>query len=575
MQAVILAAGQSSRMYPFNNGSHKSMIKIMGKPIIYYTIEALKNSGITDLIIVVNAENKIGEYFGNGKKFGVSIKYSTQKDPQGAGDALILAGKHITGDFFLLNASHVDVDTFIGDLQKGKKEGGKAVLLAKNKPGGVLQGILKFKGDKVEEIIEKPKNVQPPYLYVVGIYLLPYDFLKILQNTPPEHYQLEKAISLYAKNNSVLFQKTLKETVSLKYPWDILGVKNYLLKNIKENISPAAKIAKSAEIIGKVFLEDGVSIMENVVIKGPCYIGQNAYVGNNAVLRGGIDIGKNAVVGANMEIKNSTLMQNSTTHSGYIGDSVIGENCKIAAGFFTANVRLDRANIKTQVKEEKIDTGLGMLGVMLGNDSNLGIKVTTMPGIIIGRNVIVGASTTVMNNIADNTKYYTRFQEIVSKKNTHKPIVLFDIDYTLFDTASFKESKLLSHKIYQEVAEVLSNLSKIATLGIFSKGETEFQKTKLKKTGMIKFFKENNIHIFADKDVNLINVLKKYASTKLFLVDDKLEILYSAKKHMSGIVTIWVKRGPFAENQKEIFGFKPDAQVENLSEVVRIVKSNL
>ncbi len=152
--------------------------------------------------------------------------------------------------------------------------------------------------------------------------------------------------------------------------------------------------------------------------------------------------------------------------------------------------------------------------------------------------------------------------------------VLFDIDFTLFDTQTFKDSKLTKYTSYGEVISVLENLSKIAELGIFSKGESEFQKTKLEKTGMAKFFKEENVHIFIDKDVNLINVLENYKNSKIFLIDDKLEILYSAKKCMEQVFTIWVKRGWFAENQNPIKGFKSDAEVENLSEVVRIVGSN-
>jgi len=152
-------------------------------------------------------------------------------------------------------------------------------------------------------------------------------------------------------------------------------------------------------------------------------------------------------------------------------------------------------------------------------------------------------------------------------------IVLFDIDYTLFDTAFFKQSGLSYHKIYEEVVKVLDALSTFATLGIFSKGETQFQKTKLEKTGILKHFREENINIFIDKDVNLIQVIEKYKDSRIFFVDDKLEILYSAKKHAKQVFTIWVKRGWYAENQKGIPGFKPDAEVENLSEVARIVRS--
>lgn len=156
-----------------------------------------------------------------------------------------------------------------------------------------------------------------------------------------------------------------------------------------------------------------------------------------------------------------------------------------------------------------------------------------------------------------------------------KPVVLFDIDYTLFDTAFFKESKPSKHKIYEEVMQVLDSLNIVATLGIFSKGESEFQKTKLEKTGILSLFKKENIHIFDNKAINLIQVIDGYKDSKIFLVDDKLGILYSAKKHMDQVFTIWVKRGPFAENQREISGFKPDAVIEDLEEVVGIISKEM
>ncbi len=155
-----------------------------------------------------------------------------------------------------------------------------------------------------------------------------------------------------------------------------------------------------------------------------------------------------------------------------------------------------------------------------------------------------------------------------------KPVVLFDIDYTLFDTHAFKNSQLKDYWIYEEVMDVLTKLSGFASLGIFSKGEVAFQKTKLEKTKVDKFFKEKDVHIFDDKDANIINILEKYRDSKLFLVDDKLGVLYSAKNYMPKVSTIWVKRGPFAENQEEIMGFRPDEEVANLSEVVKIVRSN-
>jgi FMN phosphatase YigB (HAD superfamily) len=158
---------------------------------------------------------------------------------------------------------------------------------------------------------------------------------------------------------------------------------------------------------------------------------------------------------------------------------------------------------------------------------------------------------------------------------TSKPVVLLDIDDTLFNTALFIESGLSENKVYEDVRSVLENLNTFVTLGIFSKGEAQFQKTKLEKTDLVRFFEEKNIHVFDDKNINLAQVVEKYKDSKIFLVDDLLEVLSSAKRNDGKIFTIWMKRGRYAQGQKEIPGFKPDAQVDNLSEVVRIVRSNL
>ncbi len=152
-----------------------------------------------------------------------------------------------------------------------------------------------------------------------------------------------------------------------------------------------------------------------------------------------------------------------------------------------------------------------------------------------------------------------------------KKIVLFDIDYTLFDTAQLKTSGLKIYKLYEEVEEALKILSSVAEIGIFSQGEDIFQREKLKQTLIHTYFKEENIHIFALKDENIGDVLAKYKNRDVFLVDDKLEVLKLGKDLSENLFTIWLKRGPFAKAQEGIVGFTPDAIISNLSEAVAFV----
>jgi len=151
--------------------------------------------------------------------------------------------------------------------------------------------------------------------------------------------------------------------------------------------------------------------------------------------------------------------------------------------------------------------------------------------------------------------------------------VLFDIDYTLFNTDIFKQAQLKKHSVYSEVRNVLIQLSKIAKLGIFSEGDLNLQKTKLLKTDIHKYFSKEHIHIVPKKDEIIEKILQKYKNTTVFLVDDKLTILHQAKTIRPSLFTIWVKRGKYAKNQKPLKGFVPDAIIESLNELIPVINS--
>jgi bifunctional UDP-N-acetylglucosamine pyrophosphorylase/glucosamine-1-phosphate N-acetyltransferase len=416
MQAIILAAGNSTRFYPFNT-KHKSCISILGKTIIEHTIESVKSAGITDIIVVVNADGEIQKILKDGKHLGVRITYVIQSQALGAGDALLQAKQYIIGDFFVTWASRVEFHEFANEMQTTKSTENEGVVLIKETANIEGVGVVLLEGNKVVDIIEKPdvKN-SPSKIKVVGVYLLPKVFFDTLERTPSDHYSFEKALVSFAKHRSLVALKTTKYTFTLKYPWDILSIKDYLVDQITSYRGKNIQIAASAVIEGEVFIGDEVTIMEHVTIKGPCYIGKKAYIGTNAILRNKSVIEDEVVIGANMEVKNSVICKQTTTHAGFIGDSVIGERCKLAAYFCTANVRLDRAEIAVEVGGEKINAHRKSLGVLMGDDSKAGVRVSIMPGKIVGRNVTIGAQTNVIHAIEDNMNYTTKVTEISKEK---------------------------------------------------------------------------------------------------------------------------------------------------------------
>jgi len=91
----------------------------------------------------------------------------------------------------------------------------------------------------------------------------------------------------------------------------------------------------------------------------------------------------------------------------------------MGAGTITANIRIDRGEIKSVVKGEKIGTGLKSFGCVMGENTKTGVRCTFMPGVFIGSNCLVGPKSVVFGNIKDNTAFTTKFKEI-KKRITQK-----------------------------------------------------------------------------------------------------------------------------------------------------------
>lgn len=153
-----------------------------------------------------------------------------------------------------------------------------------------------------------------------------------------------------------------------------------------------------------------------------------------------------------------------------------------------------------------------------------------------------------------------------------KKIVLFDIDHTLFDTQLFWDSELKEYKLHLEVMGVLEKLSQICELGIFSEGEDKLQKKKLTETKIVNWFEKKHMHIIRNKEESIQVIFKHYKNVTVFLIDDKLSVLYAVKTHAPKIFTIWLKRGFFAKSQESIGDFKPDATIYNLKEIIPIIE---
>jgi len=419
LQAVILAAGESSRFWPLNS-RHKGLLKIMGKPLVWYTIQGLREIGVENIVVVQGPKKDIENELKNYGDIG-DVQYVIQPEANGMSGAMVAAREHINGQFFVVFAHSVDCGGVCAKMmEKSRQTGAKVVLAGQTTKTPWLYGVVGAQEDRVLELIEKPvEGKEPSNIKVKGIYLLEekyFDYLDKVLGTAHFNQEFEAAIDAYAKQNDarVIMLDENYAGVSLKYPWHLFGAQKYIFDNFltQQKIAKSAQIAKNAIIEGNVFIGENVKIYEGAAIKGPCYIGDNVVIGNNSVVRDYCDLEEGAVVGAFCEVARSIFQSDVHVHSGYFGDSILDRGVRIGAGAITTNVRVDRGEISVLAKKEKngvktltkIGTGRKSLGVIIGQNSKIGARPTFMPGRFIGKNCQVGPNQLIMHNIDDGAE---------------------------------------------------------------------------------------------------------------------------------------------------------------------------
>lgn len=414
MQAVIIAAGESSRFWPLNK-SHKSQIYLLGKPLIYWMIKGLSENGIKDVIVVCRPNSSMQEMLDKENDLGIKISYVVQKKPLGTGNALWQARDLIRESFFVMWPDKVDSRGIVAQMIAKQKEVDADMALAGSETSNPQDyGIARFDGERVVEIVENPEpGKEPSLMKIMGARFFQQDFFEYYAKLPIHHEaDYVDATNVYLREKKSVLVAVSGEGHTVKYPWDLFGILELLFgsESFQSSIAPTAKIAKSVIIEGPVIIGERTVIKEGTILQGPCFIGNDCEIGFSNVLRGPFDMEDYVLTGAFCEIKHSIVQRGTHFHSGYVGDSIIGENCRFGAGFVTGNRRFDRTVIQAAVKDKKVSTGFNAFGVAIGDDSSFGIHSGTMPGVLIGSHCQVGPGTLVFENIEDNTVFYVKSQ---------------------------------------------------------------------------------------------------------------------------------------------------------------------
>jgi NDP-mannose synthase len=166
MQALILAGGKGTRLMPYTSNLPKPLMPIDDIPILEILIRQLQSYGITSIIIAVGYLNHmIEEYFEDGTEFGVSIKYSLEKNPLGTAGPIGLVFDDLEDNFLVLNGDLLTTINFKNIFEAHLNEKSAATIATFSRRVDIDFGVLQL-SDKSELVSYTEK---PSYNYKVSM----------------------------------------------------------------------------------------------------------------------------------------------------------------------------------------------------------------------------------------------------------------------------------------------------------------------------------------------------------------------------------------------------------------------
>ncbi len=408
MKAVILAAGEGTRMRPLTANLPKPLLPVAGKPFLRHTLDALRTAKISEVAILIGWQgHRIREKFGDGEAVGLSIAYEEQAERLGTAHAIGRMRSHVDGPFLSVNGDVVvSGDAIAAMMAYHRRVNGPVIALAEV-PNPQSFGVVDMKGDTVTAIEEKPRHPTSNRINA-GIYVLDDDIFPLIDATPSSprgEFEITDTIRALIGKRDVHGFRLPGEWIDVGRPWDLLRANMALLAPLKG--ANRGELDSGATLVGPVLIEEGAHVRRGSYIEGPTVVGPDAEVGPNCYIRPSTAIGPKAKVGNGCEVKNSILMAGThVPHQNYVGDSILGERCNLGAGTKVANLRLDEAPVKVVWRGVEVDTGLRKLGVIMGDDVKVGINASIDAGTIIGEESFLGPGAHARGNIAPRSRIF-------------------------------------------------------------------------------------------------------------------------------------------------------------------------
>jgi bifunctional UDP-N-acetylglucosamine pyrophosphorylase/glucosamine-1-phosphate N-acetyltransferase len=420
IKAALMAAGESTRMKPLSANMPKHLLPVAGRPLIFHTLEHLKESGIKEVLIIRGYHaDMLRDGIDSQDWSPMAVSYITQDERKGTAHAATFAQEFAgDDDILLMNGDILAGPGAFEGLIKQHKENEACDLtlsvLAIEDPSAY--GIVIVKDGKAKNLVEKPAtDQQMSNLVNAGIYAAGpalWDAIKKTKPSPRGEYEITDSIRMLIDKGTVGAFTIPSWWLDVGKPWDLLKANKLILDQAETRIDGA--IEEGATIKGTAIVEPSATVLSGAYIQGPVYIGEESVVGPNCYIRAHTALCKKVKIGNAVEIKNSIIMDNTNVgHLSYVGDSILGQRSNFGAGTITANLRHDNKPVKATVKGKRISTGRRKMGAIIGDDVKTGIGTLLSPGVMLYPGVQTGIGAVIERDIGADKLVATEHRRLI------------------------------------------------------------------------------------------------------------------------------------------------------------------